>query len=107
METDIPEALQELKELAVKLKTLREWAKLAEEEARSELPPSFQLSNNPEKDARPVYAAFVSKALGVRIALNDPNYDVTPADKREWHNMLDRLQRQVRVLHLVESFIKP
>ena len=107
METDIPATLQELEEIAEELKALREWAKLAEEEARPEIPPSFQISNHLEEDTRPVYAAFASKALSVQIALNDPNVAVTPADKQEWHNVLERLQRQVRVLHLTESFIKP
>jgi len=107
METDIPATLQELKEMAEKLKALREWAKLAEEEARPGIPPSFQLSNNLEDDVRPVYAAFAGKALGVQISLNDPNFAVTPADKQEWHNVLERLQRQVRLLHLTESFIRP
>ncbi len=65
------------------------------------------LSNNLEEDTRPVYAAFAGKALRVRIALNDPNFVVTPADKREWQDRLDRMQRQVRVLHLAESFIRP
>ena len=107
MEIDIPAALQELKELAEKLKALREWARLAEEEARPEIPPSFQLSNNLEEDARPVYAAFVSKAFSTRCALNDPNLTITPAQKQEWQNMLDELQRQVRILHSTETFIRP
>ena len=107
METDIPAALHELKELAEKLKVLGEWGKLAEEEARPEIPPSFQLGNNLEEDSRPVYAAFVSKALSLRIVLNDPNFVVAPAQKNKWQIMLDRLQRQVRCLHLTESFIRP
>ena len=107
METDIPADLQELKELAEKLKASREWAKLDEEEARPDIPPSFQLSNHLEDDARQLYAAFASKALSVQIALNDPNFAVTPDDKQEWHNSLERLQRQVRPLHLTESFIRP
>ena len=107
METDIPEALQELKTVGEKLKALREWAKLAEEETRPEVPPSFQLGNHLGEDARPLYAAFVGKALSVQITLNDPNLVVTPADKGKWQNMLDHLQRQIRLLHLTESFIKP
>ena len=100
METDIPAALQELKELAEKLKALREWAKLAEEEARPGIPPSFQLSNHLEDDVRPVYAAFAGKVLSVQSTLNDPNFAATPADKRKWQNMLDNLQGQIRLLHL-------
>ena len=107
METDIPAVLQELKELAEKLKALREWVRLDEEEVRPELPPSFQLRSNLEEDVRPVYAAFVSKALSLRIALNDPSFVVAPAQKNEWQIMLDGLQRQVRCLHLTESFIRP
>ena len=100
METDIPEALQELKTMAEKLKALREWAKLAEEEARPNLPPSFQLGSNLGEDTRPLYAAFVGKALSVQTTLNEPNFSVTPADKRKWQNMLDTLQGQIRLLHL-------
>ena len=107
METDIPAALQELKTMAEKLKALREWAKLAEDEARPNLPPSFQLGSNLGEDARPLYAAFVGKALSVQITLNAPNLAVSPADKEKWQNMLDHLRKQIRLLHLTESFIKP
>ena len=107
MSADIPATLQELTELLEKLSELREWSKLAEQEARPEVPPSFRLNNHIEEDARTAYAAFVSKALSTRIALNDPNLTVTPAQKQEWHNMLDRMQRQVRIIHSTESFIKP
>ena len=107
MAADIPALLQELTELFGKLSELREWAKLAEQEARPEVPPSFQLNNHIEEDTRPVYAAFVSKALSTRIALNDPNLTVTPAQKQEWQNTLDDLQNQVRLLHSTESFIRP
>ena len=107
MSADIPAMLQELARLLEKLKELLEWAKLAEQEARPEVPPSFQLNSHVEEETRPVYAAFVSKALSTRIALNDPNLTVTPAQKQEWQNMLDRLQGQVHSMRSTETFITP
>ena len=105
MKPNIPAGLRDLAKILEKLKTLHEWAKLAKQEARPDVPPSFRLGNHLAEDIRIQYTAFVSTALDIREALNNPATSASPEQHRRWQRRLRQLEREAQLLDLTERFI--
>ena len=107
MAIDIPVALDDLARIIAKIKELLEWARLEQQEARPEVPPSFRLSNHADEDLRLQCGLFVSKDLALRLILNTPSPSTPAADKAQWQRELHHLEEEVRALGLAERFISP
>ena len=96
---NIPAGLRELGNQLRKLKELEEWAKLARQEARPDVPPSFRPSNHVEEDICLNYAAFLSTNLDIREALNDPTLVIPARKRQQWQRRLGQLEQELRVIH--------
>jgi len=103
----VTEALDALAGTIGKLRELREWHALEQEELRPGVPPSFRLSNHTREDALSVYFAFEAGALAVQETLNDPDLAASPMERHQWQNRLDGLRAQVRGVADSERFIRP
>lgn len=107
MASRIPTALRELSAILRKLRELEEWAKLERQERRPHEPPSFQPRDHLAEDLRIQYTAFISLAMDIQEALNQPGVEASPRQQRRWQRRLRELEDQLRTLGVTERFIKP
>ena len=106
MAFNIPAALRQLATTLDKLKELNEWTKLARQEARPGVPPSFQLNNHLTEDIRLHYAVFVATVMDIQDVLNNPALGIPATDQNRWRRRLQKFQKQIQELDLMQSFIK-
>ena len=107
MATDVAAAFCSLAEIVARIKELREWQKLEQQEARPEVPPSFRISTDTDEDLRQCYNLFLSKDLELRRLLNSHTALMPVAGRSSWQERLHDLEEQVRGLGLAERFISP
>lgn len=105
MTFDVSAGLLDLARMVAKLKELKEWQKLEQQEARPDLPPSFRPCNHVEEELRIQHAAFISTAMNLREALANPALTTSLEQRERWQRRLRHLECEVQVLGLTERFI--
>jgi hypothetical protein len=95
MTFDIPTGLRDLARKVEKIRELEEWEKLDRQQARFDLPPSFQPSNHSDEELRHERDAFLSLAMNLERILNSPLPAVSPSQRELWQSQFRELKRQV------------
>ncbi len=103
MKSNIPVALRQLSAILRKIEELQEWAKLQRQERKPHQPPSFRLDNHIEEDLKIEYSAFISIALDISDALNNPSLGIPEAKRRRWINRLNQLEDSLRAIDICEK----
>ena len=84
MVSDISAGLADLADILGKIRASQAWEALAREEARRELPPSFQFSNRTDEDIRIWCGMFLRKAVDIQQELNDHAESIPQSQRQEW-----------------------
>ena len=105
MISDVPAALSALSEIVRRLKALKEWQKLEQQEARPDIPPSFRIMTDTDEDLRFQYGLFLSKASELRRILGNSIPSLSDDDRSRLRRELHHLEEQVGLLGLGERFI--
>ena len=106
MISDVPAALSALSEIVRRLKALREWQKLEQQEARPDISPSFRVMTDTDENLRLQCGLFTGKAFALRGILNSCRL-ANATDRVRWQQELHHLEEEVRGLGLAERFISP
>ena len=106
MISDVPAALSALSEIVRRLKALREWQKLEQQESRPDIPPSFRVMTDTDESLRLQYGLFTGKAFALRGILDSCRL-ANATDRVRWQLELYHLEEEVRGLGLAERFISP
>lgn len=105
MTFDVTAGLLDLARMVAKLKDLKEWQKLEQQEARPDLPPSFRLCNHVEEELRLQHSAFLGLSMDLQEALNDSTLVTSPEQRARWQRRLRQLEQEVQALGLTARFI--
>ena len=106
MAFNIPAALRQLATTLDKLKELNEWTKLARQETKPGVPPSFRLNDHLTEDIRVQYSVFIATVMDIQDVLNNPALGIPAIHQTRWRRRLQELQKQIQELDLGHSFIK-
>ncbi len=94
MYIDIPEALGALGQIVDRIAEMIEWEKLARQERRPCVPPSFQLADHFGEEMDSLCSSFISLDIDIHEALDRPDLDCSPEQRRGWRRQLLHLEKQ-------------
>ena len=102
--TDLQAGLRDLNESLGRMRTLRAWAQLKEDEARPHQPPSFQIYDPTATDLKNEYSHFLSTFNQVRRLLREHATPLSAPVRETLLRRLTALERQVRQFNLPERW---
>ena len=106
MKVDIPGALRSLQQVVDRIAVLIEWEKLARQERKPHVPPSFQPADHFYEDLEMMCASFWNLVYDIHEAINRPDVAATDEQRRRWKRQLDQLEKQAGELQFIAKLIK-
>jgi len=94
MEKRIEAALRDLKASIKRMKELLEWRKLQKQEERGDVPPSFRLGDDTERDIKIEEGVFWETVFDIQDALGDRDDETA----MKWRKQLVGLEEEMREL---------
>ena len=106
MRIDVTAALRDLNRVVDRIAELIEWEKLAKQERRPHVPPSFQPADHFPEDMESLCNSLFSLDSSIHKLLDRPDLETSDEQREQWKRQLRQLEKRFGKLQFTAKLIR-